>query len=671
MISHEVYWQVPALLKALHYILFVFAAVIFTLGIFRRYNLWRIGQSDNRFNNYPVRIWRVIVYALFHRRILSEAFGGLVHSFIFYGFGLLYIGTLIVLVQADFGIIFLEGNFYRGFSLAMDIAGLALLSGLILAFTRRFIIGSSNLDKTIPDAFSVFLIFCIAALGFLMEGLRINVTALAQGGEVLKWAPIGTVVARLWGFAGMSEEGLVSVYPMLWFIHSTLTLVFIAYIPYSKLWHIFTGPLSIFFSDLKHRGVLNTPDLEKAETFGVSTIKEFPWKNLVDLDACMRCGRCRANCPTDLSEKPLSPKKLIRDLRNHLDTINPNNKTQEFKPIPANVITEDTIWACTTCKYCQEHCPVFIEHVDKIVELRRNLVLSESRFPAELKSVFKNLETNGNPWAVGWDKRTNWAQGLNVRILSESPSDKTDYLFWVGCAGATDERNIKVARAFVNILQKAGVDFAILGNEEKCCGDSARRLGNEYLYQSIVQENMEILKKYQFNKIITLCPHCLNTIGNEYNVFPVGGGSKMKLSVIHHTQLLNQLISEGKLKLSGKIDKVVTYHDSCYLGRYNEIYSEPRSVLKSIGSIRLKEMKRNHVDSFCCGAGGGRMWMEEKLGKRINQIRTEEAAKTGADMIATACPYCLTMLEDGIKEKDLTAKMKARDIIELVNDAIQ
>jgi Fe-S oxidoreductase/nitrate reductase gamma subunit len=666
MISHEVYWQVPALLKALHYILFLFAGAIFVLGVWKRYNLWRLGQPDVRFNNYPERIWRVIIYALFHRRILSEAFGGLIHSLIFYGFGLLYIGTLIVLVQADFGIVLLYGDFYRGFSLVMDIAGLALLAGLILALGRRYIIGSKNLDKALPDAFSVALIFSIAFLGFCMEGLRINVTTLVQGSEVLKWAPVGTIVAKWWNYAGFSAEDLKGMYPVIWFIHSTLTLVFIAYIPYSKLWHIFTGPLSIFFSDLKHRGVLNTPDLEKSETFGVSSIKEFPWKNLVDLDACMRCGRCRANCPTDLSEKPLSPKELIRDLRNHMDTINPKNKNQEFKPIPGNIIKEDTIWACTTCKYCQEHCPVLIEHVDKIVEFRRNLVLSESRFPAELKTVFKNLETNGNPWAVGWDKRTKWAEGLDVKILSES-NPKAEYLFWVGCAGATDERNTKVAKAFVNILKKAGVDFAILGNEEKCCGDSARRLGNEYLYQSIVQENLEILKKYQFKYIVTLCPHCLNTLGNEYPVFP---GAKFQAKVIHHTQLINQLIREGKLKLSGKTAQTVTYHDSCYLGRYNDIYSEPRHILKGIGSIKLKEMKRNHVDSFCCGAGGGRMWMEEKLGKRINRIRTEEAAKTGADMIATACPYCLTMLEDGIKEKELTDKMKARDIVELVNEAL-
>jgi Fe-S oxidoreductase len=385
----------------------------------------------------------------------------------------------------------------------------------------------------------------------------------------------------------------------------------------------------------------------------------------------MRCGRCRAECPTDLSEKPLSPRQLITDLKTHFESINPKDKNQEYKVLCENVITDDTVWACTTCRYCQSHCPVFIEHVNKILELRRNLVLSESRFPAELKSIFKNLETNGNPWPLGWDQRMKWAEGLNLKVLSEA-SPKTEYLLWVGCAGATDDRNMKVAKALVNILQKAGVDFAVLGNEEKCCGDPAQRLGNEYLFQMIVQENIEILKKYQFKQIITICPHCFNTLKNEYPevVKVVQKDATFTIPIIHHAQFIKQLIDEGKLKVKGGLTDTVTYHDSCYLGRYNQIYNEPRAVLKSIGTLKVKEMKRHKLESFCCGAGGGRMWMEEKLGKRINQMRTVEAEKTGANVVATACPYCLTMISDGIKEKGFNEKMKAKDIGEIVNESL-
>ncbi len=386
------------------------------------------------------------------------------------------------------------------------------------------------------------------------------------------------------------------------------------------------------------------------------------------MDACTRCGRCLDHCPAALSGKPLAPKKNWDALRTHMEEKGRTRKLgakvdQEQKNLIGEVLAEDVIWACTNCLACAMACPVFIPCVDKFLEMRRYLVLMESRFPPEVQLVFRNMENNSNPWGVGSGLRAEWAKGLEVKTMAEDR--EVELLFWVGCAGSFDDRNKKVATSLVKILRAMEVKFSILGTEEGCCGDAARRIGNEYLYQSLVHANIEVLNGYGVQRILTLCPHCFNTLKNEYPQF---GGH---YEVIHYTQFLAEALRQGRLKLKNPVEKVLTYHDSCYLGRANEIYEEPRQILKSIPSLQLVEMERNHVLSFCCGAGGGRMWMEEKLGTRINQLRTDQALQTGATLVATACPYCLTMIGDGIKEKELEEKMAAYDITELVVQALK
>lgn len=659
MQAREIYWNTPHILVAIHYGLFTIGTIIFLLGIFKHVRLILLGKKDNRFSSLPKRLYNIVYYALFQRRILERLYQGLTHSGIFYGIGLLYIGTLIVLVQADFQIIILKGDFYKYFSLVLDLAGIALLTGLVFVLIRRYIIKPPELDNRFDDLITIVLLGCIAFTGFIMEGFRMAVTELPAQSSIRYFSPVGLITAKTLISIGFTELTIRFWYPILWFTHSTLAIIFIAYFPWSKLIHVFAAPINIFFMDLSHPGVLSKIDLETAEEFGVAKIRDFSWKHLLDLESCMRCGRCNRGCPTNLTDKPLKPKELIQNLKTHLfnTPLSKSDKTTPKSIVP-DTVSYDAIWACTTCGFCRSNCPIFIEHPPKIVEFRRNLVLAESNFPSEVKTMFKNMETNGNPWPVSWDKRSDWCKDLGIKILNEG--EKTDILLWVGCAGATDDRNMKVARALVKVLQKVGVDFAIMGNAERCCGDPARRIGNEYLYQQLADENIQTLKKYKFSKILTYCPHCDNTLKNEYS--QMNGN----FQVVHHTEFILELIQQGKLSLP-RLDKKVTYHDSCYLGRYNNIYDAPRQILHSIPGVKLKEMPRNHKKSFCCGAGGGRMWMEEKLGTRINQSRVQEAIQTINDgFIITACPYCLTMLGDGIKEKGVTDNLKALDIVEIL-----
>ena len=669
--EREIYWYIPRILVVVHYGLFIIASVIFLYGISKHIRLIRLGKKDNRLSSLPKRIFNLVYYGLFQRRILERLYQGATHTGIFYGLGLLYIGTLLVLVQSDFGIIILTGAFYQYFSLTMDLAGAALLIALLFVIIRRYIIRPPELDNQWDDLLVILFLGALAVTGFILEGSRMAITEIPQQYAIRYFAPLGLLTGKLIISLGITESAVRIYYPICWFTHSTILVALIAYFPWSKLMHIFTAPLNIFFRDLEHPGTLVNLDLETSEEFGITKITDFTWKHLLDLDACTRCGRCNTGCPTNLSNKPLKPKQLIQNLKSHLFT-----KVSVKGPLPnlaPETVSYDEIWDCTTCGFCKSNCPVFIDHPPKVVEFRRHLVLAESNFPPEVKTMFKNMETNGNPWPISWDKRSDWCKDSGVKILNEG--GQTDILLWVGCAGATDDRNTRVARALVKVLQKAGVDFAILGNAERCCGDPARRIGNEYLYQQLADENIQTLKKYKFSRILTYCPHCYNTLKNEYHQMDAN------FNVLHHSEFIWELIQSGKLSPPAAPDAkrtTLTYHDSCYLGRYNDIYNAPRQILKSIPGVEFKEMPRNHKKSFCCGAGGGRMWMEEKRGDRINQIRIQEALNTvkparttagagGQGTVITACPYCLTMLGDGIKEKGMTDQLKALDIVEMLS----
>ncbi len=668
-ITREIFWNVGSGVRIPVYLLGLIVVVILVYGFVKRVRLWRIGKPEKRVDKPFKRILSFLLFGLGHKRILKEPYPGIMHLFLFWGFVILFIGTVLIFVQEDFtklffNKIFISGNFYLVFSFVLDLFGLLAIIGVLLALFRRYVLRPERLDRKFEDALSLVLLLLILITGFTNEGLRIASTLP----EFEKWSFVGWQLAKM--FSGLGSEGssFESLHSVSWWIHIALAFGFIGYISYSRLLHLISSPLNQFFRSFSPKGeVRPILDIENAETFGVAKLSEFTWKQLFDTDACTRCGRCQDHCPAHLSEKPLSPKKVIQDLKTHLVTrgkVTSEKESSEDQgpPIAGNVITEDELWACTTCGACQEVCPVFIEVVDKVVDLRRHLVLMESKFAQEVKLFFKNMETNYNPWTIGFATRGDWAKDLKLKILAEDSN--VEFLFWVGCAGSFDERNKKVSRTLVNLLEKANINFGILGTEEMCCGETLRRMGNEYLAQILMQQNIELFNKYGVKKIITYCPHCLNTFKNEYPRF---GGS---YEVFHHSEFLWDLVQNKKLKLSTSVEMSAVYHDSCYLGRYNGIYDAPRRLLESIEDTRLLEMRRSKDRSFCCGAGGGRMWMEETLGKRINQMRVDQAVQTNASVLASACPYCLTMLGDGIKEKEMEQLISAFDVAELVEMAL-
>ncbi len=634
---------------------------VFAYGFYRRYRLWMVGKPDPRTDQPKERLKSIWAYVMGHKRMLRDPYPGWMHLLVFYGFLVPFV--VVVITQANFS---LPKALALPLSFLFDLIGALGITGILLAAYRRYVQKPENqtYDTTWGNLIALLFLLGIFGLGFSIEGLRIARTQP----EWAAWSPVGWVFSQF--FSGLTEPNQVLLHRLLWRLHLFLVLGFMAFIPYSRMLHIVTAPANIYFRSLTPKGELPPVlNFETAETFGVSKLEELTWKQLFDLDACTRCGRCLDHCPGAVTGKPLAPKKNWDSLRTHMEEraalrrkgVDPDGEGQ--KKLIGDALSEDVIWACTNCLACAMVCPVFIPCVDKFLEMRRHLVLMESRFPPEVQLVFRNMENNSNPWGVGLGLRADWAKGLDVKTMAEE-SD-IDLLFWVGCAGSFDDRNKKVAASLVKILKSAGVKFSILGTEEGCCGDSARRIGNEYLYQTLVQANVEVLKNYGVKKILTICPHCFNTLKNEYPQF---GG---RYEVVHYTQFLAELIGQGKLKLAKSVDKVITYHDSCYLGRGNEVYEEPRQILRAIPGLKMVEMERNHVRSFCCGAGGGRMWMEEKLGTRINQERTDQALKTKAQMVGTACPYCLTMLGDGIKEKGLEEKLTAVDLAELVEQCLE
>ncbi len=653
------------MIKAFDIFFILLALVIFSWGFYKRTRNWRIGVSDNRSDKIWFRIKSFLVDGIIHRRILQDLYPGSIHLLLFLGFLVPF--SVIVVTQFMFT---LPTLLARILSLSLDIIALAAVAGLILAMYRRYVTRPSRLDNQPDDLAALILILIILLSGIILESLRLSVI----GKDAQAWAPVGRIIASLINITGLSSQAKGFLATVFFRIHFFVVLGTIAYIPFSTLFHIVSSPLNMIYRSLEPKGTLSHLDREdeEAETFGISKIEEFTWKQLMDLDACMRCGRCQDHCPAYLTEKSLSPKKIINDLKTHLHIRAPHIikakiKGAEAEEVPAlvgSVIEQDVLWACTTCRSCMEHCPVFVEHIDKIVDMRRYQVLMESQFPEELKTAFKGLETNSNPWGMGRADRADWVEGLDVPTMSELTGKEIDYLFFVGCIRSYEDRNKKATESMVRILNNLGVKFAILGIEEGCCGDPARRVGNEYLYQMLAQTNIETFNRYNIKKILTTCPHCYNTLKNEY---PQLG---FKCEVIHHAEFLHENIRNGRLKLEQPLAKKLTYHDPCYLGRYNGLYEPPREVLKAIPSLNIREMKRSRADSLCCGAGGGWMWMDEKIGKRMNIQRLEDALAVEPEWIATACPFCVTMFTDAIKDKNMEEDVKVWDIVELVTQAL-
>ncbi len=711
--SREIFWNIQY--GELLYLIGTVVIGIFIYAIYRRYKFWRLGRPANRFNHLCKRTWAFIVTAvvdgLFHRKffgvapsldhrrlssgdLLPEAargrgrgfpsfkdfiprefyprefYPGIAHLLVFGGCGILLLGAFMDFISHYF-FHFMHGNFYLVYSIVVDAFGILVLIGVSLFVVRRYIQKPDRLDNTVDDLVALSLISLVVVTGFFVEGFRIAATELKTTPAWAAWSPGGFILAQ--AFSGLSQDTLLTWHRIIWWLHMLIGFGAIAYVSlyWNRLWHILISPLNVFFKSLEPRGALVPIDLETAETFGVSKVEDFTWKQLMDLDACTRCGRCQDICPAYNSGKPLSPKKMTQDIRaNWLERapalLGAGGKEGDAgnggRALIGDSVTEDEIWDCTTCRACQEVCPVGVEHVDKIIDMRRSLVLEGASLPETGEGALRSIESRGHPWRGTTLTRTDWTEGLDVKILAED-SD-VDVLFWVGCTEALEERSTKIAQAVAKVLKLAGVNFGILGVEESCCGDPARRLGNEYLFQIQAQKNIELLKGYNVKKVVTACPHCFNMLKNEYPQF---GG---EFEVIHHTEFIADLMEEDKLRIIKGSSGVITYHDSCYLGRYNAIYEPPRRILNSLPDVDLVEMERCLERGFCCGAGGGHLWLEEqRTGQRISEMRTEQARAVQAQLIATACPYCLQMFEDAIKAMAAEESLRVLDIAEMVAES--
>lgn len=652
------------------FIVFFFSSVGFFLYNCKKIiSFIKIGEKENRFDNIKERSKNVFVVAFGQSKLFREPVAGTLHFLIFWGFILFIFAVAESILQGfytPFSFKFLS-SFYSIITFVQDIFGLLVIIAVLSSLFRRFVLKVKRLqvDKhgNFDAAFILTLILFIVLAMFGQNASHISQNNFTLSENELR--PVSFALSKIFFSYSNSTS---SFYDYFWWIHIVLIFGFLNYLPFSKHLHVLTSIPNVFFANLKDvRNQLKPLNLEdeKIDWFGADDVQKLSWKQILDGYSCTECGRCTSVCPAANLGKSLSPRKIIVDIRKRTDDIAPfliEQKTnQELfnKTLVHNYISDMELWQCTTCMACVQECPVMIEHVNSIVDMRRHLVLTESNFPSTLNPVFKNLETNSTPWAFNQADRAEWTEGMNIKTMQEDSNG--EILFWVGCAGSFDNRYKKVTKAFASLMQKADINFRILGTEEKCNGDTARRLGNEYLAQQLIKENVETLNNYNVKKIVTACPHCFNSLKNEFKQF---GGS---YEVLHHSELISELITSGKIKFKDEtINEKVTYHDSCYLGRYNNIYDSPRESLKKINGLELKEMDRNKSKGFCCGAGGGRMFLEDVEGGRINEERTREAIKTNADSIATACPFCMTMMTDGIKVHNKIDDIKVKDIAEIV-----
>ncbi len=677
----EIFWDI-SLGPVILYPLGLGALGIFIWALINRWHLWRVGKPDNRSDHLGRRFWNYIVLAfsdaLFHRRFFREAYPGIMHFLLFIGGSILLIGTGLDVID-HYVYHFIYGNVYLGLGFALDMGGVFMLVGVIMAAVRRYIMKPQRLNTVLDNGIVLILVFVVVFTGYFIEGFRM-LAATPEGlvqpvfyshPEWAQWSFGGYWVAGF--FAGLPDAVRINTYLGLWWFHTALALGAIYYVCYSfdNLTHIIVSPINAFFRSSRPKGALSTINIEEAETFGVAKIEDFTWKQLLDLDACTNCGRCQDRCPAWLTSKPLSPRKVIQDLKAHMlerrSDLMASRKTApapaatdggQIKAVAGEVILEDELWACTTCRACQEICPVYVEHIDKIIDMRRNLVLEKATVPETGEAALRCIETRGHSCRGTTLTRVDWTSGLDIKLMSDDSN--VDFIYYVGCASSLEERSTKIAIAVGKILKAAGARFAILGTEETCCGEPARRLGNEYLFQMQAMKNIETFKQYNVKKIVTSCPHCFNTLKNEYPQF---GG---EFEVIHHTQFIADLVKQGMIQPALMGDSRLTYHDSCYLGRHNNIYDSPREILESISPTKLLEMERTKRNGFCCGGGGGRYWMEERIGKRISEERLEDAIDLKAEILASACPYCLQMFEDAIKAKGVEESMKVQDIAEIL-----
>jgi Fe-S oxidoreductase len=682
------------------FVVFWGAALVFVLAMARHLRVFAAARAagPNPFADIPARVVGLVQYAFVQTKMFKDPRAAILHAGIFWGFVLLTVGTANVvtggMIQAVLQAPF-DGLLWAVVLAMQNVVAIVTVGFVLWAFERRFITRPARLTYNVDALLILGMIGTLVAAEFVagvFESARYGDQAGALIANVLA-APLRSL-----------DPGLLQAgFAIAWWLHMLIVAAFLVYLPGSKHLHVATAFPNIYFRKLKPRGELPAMDLEAEDaTFGVRTLADLGWNDLLDGLTCTECGRCQQACPAWNTGKPLNPKTFIMGVRHMSEEAErglpliPNSPSAAgfgltdrldqqamLAPIVDTAIPFDAVWDCVTCGACVEACPVLIEHVDKIVGLRRNLVLEDARFPQELNGAFRNMEGVGNPWGQPPATRTDWTKGLSfdvplvADVAARGELGDLEVLYWVGCAAAFDERNRKVARAFATCLDAAGIRFAILGQEESCTGDPARRMGNDYVFQMLAAGNIETLNRYRMGErtIVTACPHCFNSIGNEYG--QLGGNFR----VVHHAAFLRELLADGRLRVidadagadgAGGTGRSVTLHDSCYLTRYNGVVDEPREVLGSIAGLELREMDNRGRNTFCCGAGGGRMWMEETRGTRINASRTEQALSTGASAVATECPFCMTMLKDGLEaaQAGTGGTVKAIDIAELLAESL-
>ncbi len=643
----------------------VFAAAIlfFIWSCWKRFGLVMKGRPDNRFNAIHKRFWNMLFYAFGQRRVVSKPFG-INHFVLFWAFMVLLIANaeflLNGLAPGVVDLALLPDGAYFALACIFDIVSVLALLSVILAVIRRFTFPPPHTEARSRDAFIILGMVGVLMIAFF----GMHASEIARGTETAaSYMPISSFGAAIIPSAA-SGGGIETAANVFWWIHAVVLLAFLNYLPYSKHMHVLASIPNCFFKSLEKVKTQSREEFVKENTFGVGQIEQFPWKGLFDSYACTECGRCSDNCPATFTGKPLEPRLVLHDIKVNLLKSGEKKGGVELPLIGGEgegSVSEEVIWECTTCGACMEVCPVFIEHVPRIVDMRRYLVETKAKFPEELLTLFENMEQRSNPWGIAPAERTKWAADIDVKPFE---AGKTEYLFYTGCAGALDARNRHTTLSVAKILDAGGVSWGTLGREELCCGDSVRRLGNEYVFDNMARENIKMFAEKGVRKIITQCPHCYSTLKNDYKQYGVD------LEVVHHTEFIRNLIKEGKLKLkaSGDLGNVV-FHDSCYLGRYNLIYDAPRQVVAAATGKAPTEMERNRDNAFCCGAGGGRMWMEEKEGTLINVARVEEALEKKPDTVCVCCPYCMTMFDDGLKDKEAD-NVQVLDLAEIVARAL-
>lgn len=690
-------------------LLLIVGLTVFGRSMVRKIRLLKALEPTDRANHLKERLINMAVLAIGQKRLVGRAkerSSGLMHAFIFWGFCILLIRSLTLYgegFQEGYHLPFLGGDYLFGYlyvAIKDVMEGIVLLM-VVLAIYRRAVLKPKRMHNTFEAYLVLVMIGILMVSDLLYDGARYNLIQLYDNpenihyfnnlkyGSEFLWTPVTVGAASL--VSGLNADANLTILVMMFWVHICTQLIFLNILPTGKHFHVITALPNVFLKSLGYPHEKTKPlDLEdetawEEESLGINHIHQLNWKQGLDLYTCTECGRCKDVCPTYITEKPLNLHEfndsLKRELYENADniikraklsaTIRQSEDAEQLektklaiaalnsdKQLVGEVIAEETLWACTTCRACEEVCPVTIEHVPRIIAMRQGQTLIAEAYPKELNPSLKGLERNGNPWGIGYDKRADWADGLDVKIMADDPD--VDYLLWVGCAGSFDDRSKKVSISLVNILQQAGISFAMLGVEEKCTGDFARRVGNEMLFQMMAEENIATLNGYKVKKIITACPHCLNSLKHDY---PQMGGN---YEVIHHSEFIDGLVQAGKINLKQSLDGGLTYHDPCYLGRYHNIYDQPRSILRSVAKGGVTELDRHGRESFCCGAGGGRMWMEETIGKRINLARSEEIVDCGVSNVAVGCPFCLTMIEDGMKELGREEEIQTMDIAELV-----